>query len=122
MITAGGYNFGTMKLFGLNLTIMSFEKFPMLYESVNTTTVIIEASNYYNVYIFGTRSTQDQVRAAGGKRVGIKTSHSRSLLTFKIQEIVLKVKLVRMVRPDVMSRGGSLVHSPTARVARLEKV
>ena len=114
--------------------------------------VIIEASNYYNsvqfliwvlidnidvdrtsigvyttlyltlVYIFGTRSTQDQVRAAGGKRVGIKTSHSRSLLTFKTQKIALKMKSVRMVRPHVMSRGGRLVHSPTAGVARLGKV
>ena len=90
----------------------------MLYDSFKTTTVIIEARNYYNsvqfvicvmidnnteikqfstsievyttlyltlVYIFGTKSTQEQVRAAraaGGKRVGIKASSSRSLLTF----------------------------------------
>ena len=87
----------------------------MLLEGFKTTTVIIEARNYYNsvqfvicvmidniteikqfstsivvyttlyltlVYIFGTRSTQEQVRAAGGKRVGIKASNSRSLLTF----------------------------------------
>ena len=72
MIRAGEYNFGTIKLFGLNLTIMSFEKFPMLYESVNTTTVIIEASNYYNVYIFGTRSTQDQVRQLEGRGLASK--------------------------------------------------
>ena len=74
------------------------------------------------VYIFGTRSTQEQVRAAGGKRVGIKTPRSRRLLTFKRQEIVLKLKSVRMIRPDLMSRGGRLFHSPTAGVARLETV
>ena len=58
------------------------------------------------VLIFGTRSTQDQVWAAGGKRVGIKTSHSRSLLTFKTQEIALKMKSVRMVQPDMMKKDG----------------
>ena len=122
----------------------------MLYESFNTTTVIIEASKYYNivqfliwvlienltectsigvyttlyltlVYIFGTRSTQDQVRSAGGKRVCIKTSHSRSLLTFKTQEIALKMKSVRMVQPDVMKEDGFHQNIPFTEPAKIQK-
>ena len=38
------------------------------------------------------------------------------------QEIALKMKSVRIIRPDVLSRGGRWVLSPTAGVARLEKV
>ena len=40
----------------------------------------------------------------------------------KLQEIVLKMKSIGMIRTDVMSRGGRSVHSTTAGLARLGNV
>ena len=48
-IKAGGYNFGNNQIIWAKFNNNELnEEFPMLYESFNTTTVIIEASNYYN--------------------------------------------------------------------------
>ena len=47
--TASGYNFGNNQIIWAKLNNNELnEEFPMLYESFNTTTVIIESSNYYN--------------------------------------------------------------------------
>ena len=71
--------------------------------------------------MFGMRSTQDQVRAAAGKRFGIKTSRSLSLLTFKTQEIALKMKSVRMVQPDVTKEDGSHQNIPFTEPDNIQK-
>ena len=125
----------------------------MLHESFYTT-VIIEASSYYQsvqfliwvlidniteiyqfctsigvyttlylalVYLFGRRSNQDRVRAAGGEEGLHQMSHSRSLLTFKTQEIALKMKSVIMVQLDVMKEDGWHQNMPFTEPANIQE-
>ena len=48
-VTAGGYYFGNNRIFWAKFNDNELnDEFPMLFKSYNTTTVIIEASNYYN--------------------------------------------------------------------------
>ena len=51
-ITAGWYNFGNNQSIWakINNNNELIEEFPRLYESFNTTTVIIEACKYYNSF------------------------------------------------------------------------